>query len=204
MEVAKRNRKTDIQCIRDWYKDESGELKLTKHQEIKRKRILVAQSMLASAKPNSEIIEVLSEDFDISGGQAFRDVKDAIALYGDLRKAEKEGLRYIIYDMALHSYNTAKKDANVKGMNAAINNMTKLLGLDREEPDLPDFEKLEPSTYIITLDEEVREMFLAFINMGGSLDLTKLVNNAENASKAKQFEAIEPERVDKAGNSPIT
>lgn len=173
---------------------------LSEHQEQKRKRLLVVQSLLSEGKPNQEIIGILKKEHGLSDAQANRAKQEAIALYGDLRKAEKEGMRYIIYDMAVQTFNKAKMVNRIGEMNKAITNMYKILRLDQEDIELPDFEKLKPSINVVVLDSAiesgVKELFTK-----GPIDLDEL-RKKKAAMEVEQVEAgmkwIEMEQKDRA------
>lgn len=179
-----RNKLTDIDVLRQFYSGTVTEL--TEHQEKRRKRLLIAQSMMTQGQSNQKIIKVLRKDYGISDTQAWRDTRDAIKLYGDMRKAEKEGIRWIIYEMALKGVRKALKAKDLKSYNAAIKNLISITGVDKESADLPDFEKLQPSIIVAVLPEGMEEKMTKLLNKG-SVNLNEFIEDAE-------YEIIDTER----------
>jgi len=171
-----RNKLTDLEVLRQFYSGIVTEL--TDHQEEKRKRLLLTQSMMTKGQSTQKIIKVLRKDYHISDTQAWRDTKDAIKLYGDMRKAEKEGIRWIIYEMAEKGVRMAIKAKDLKGYNAAIKNLISITGVDKESADLPDFEKLQPSIIVAVLPEGMEEKMTKLLNKG-SVNLNEFIEDAE-------------------------
>jgi len=171
-----RNKLTDLDVLRQFYSGVVTEL--TEHQEEKRKRLLLTQSMMTKGQSTQKIIKVLRKDYGISDTQAWRDTKDAIKLYGDMRKAEKEGIRWIIYEMAAKGVRMAIKKGDLKAYNAAIKNLISITGVDKESADLPDFEKLQPSIIVAVLPEGMEEKMTKLLNKG-SVNLNEFIEDAE-------------------------
>lgn len=167
-----RNKPTDVAAIRAWYENDAA-IELTEHQEEKRRRLLSIISLMTKGKANSVILKHLQKDHGLSLAQSYRDIRDAVVVYGDLRKAEKEGIRWIQYDLALNVYRKAMKSEDWKAANQAQRNMIKITGIDREDPELPDFEKLKPSLNIVVIDQEIEDKVKALLQ-AGPVDLSTL------------------------------
>ena len=187
-----RNKLTDVEAIRKWYLDKEEEITLTDHQEDVRRRLLQVQALMRAGTANQYIRGVLMKEYGITDRQASRDIRNAIILYGDIRKAEKEGMRYFTYDKIQAAYNLAKVQGSPKDMIAAAALEAKIFALDREDPELPDFEKLQPSLIITVMAPEVEERIVKLLQ-GGSLDLSKL---REQNTIDVEHEEIESRRAD--------
>lgn len=170
-----RNRDTASDKIRAFYLDTRGHVQLTDKQEEIRQRLVAAHAMVLSGKTDKEIALKMAKRFQVTETQAYRDIKDCINLFGNVMKAEKEGYRYIASQQALNTFALAKKAGDLKMMVAANANFTKIWALDKEEPDLPDFSKLEPSTYTIEIPEVLEKALMALISQG-RIDLSKMYN----------------------------
>lgn len=185
-----RNKSTDLLAIRRWYDDD--EIALTEHQEEKKRRFLVISSLMSKGKPNYHIIKILKKDFGISVAQCYRDIKDSIALYGDLRKAEKEGMRWILFDMMMSTRNKAFKAEDYRAAAAVESNMMKMIGADRDDPEMPDFEKLAASLNVVVVDIAAQQQMKELLH-AGPVDLDAL------QSKKQITEDVEHEEIDSTG-----
>ena len=176
-----RQKKDDVAVLRAFYRNEVQEL--TPHQESVRQRFLLVQSMLGKGSPTFEIVSVLQKDYDVSSAQAYRDIRNATNLYGDLRKAEKEGIRWILYDMVMQDYQQAREEGDRKNANASMKNLITIAGVDREDPELPDFGKLQPPPIVLLFSEEMQAKIDSTEGQG-VVDLTELFigkNKVEDA-----------------------
>lgn len=187
---------SDFDRLEQLFTGKIDEEELTLHQAERLERIRATQAMLMDAKGSGQIVKKLNKVYGISQAQAWRDIQLTELLFGKLRKANKEFKRSIAENMALETYRLARKDKDARGMAAANRNYIEATGCNIEDPDLPDFEKLQPSLYPIVLDDAIRKLLLNFIGSGGSLDLTKLIQHAESVP----FTAVEPKGLDPAGD----
>jgi len=183
-----RQKQNDVAVLRAFYRNEVQEL--TPHQEVVRKRYLQVQSMLSKGSPTFEIVSVLEKDYKVSSAQAYRDIRNATNLYGDLRKAEKEGIRWILYDMVMEDYQDARGEGDRKAANAAMKNLITIAGVDREDPELPDFGKLQPPPIVLLFSEEM-ERQIAATEGKGVVDLTELFLQ-KNAVEDAEYEVLNP------------
>ena len=195
-----REKPTDYQALHDLIVGKIEEAELTEHQLDRLRRIRAAYAMLLDVQSAFLITGKLMKQFEISQSQAFRDIRLTEMLFGAIRKGNKDFKRIRAEEMALETYRLARVQNNLKGMAAANRNYILATGCNIEDPDLPDFDKLEPSIYPIVLDEEIRKMLMNFIGSSGSLDLTKLIKDAEEA----EHEPVEPKGIDQAGDQQDT
>jgi hypothetical protein len=200
MNVISRNKLTDIEALRQYYADKRGRIELTEHQEAVRQRVVTAHSLLLEARPKQEVCGTLMQRFDISDRQAYTDIKNAYKLFGEVNRSEKEGLRHIVQELALETFRKAKEMNDLTGMNKALSNIIKLGGLDREDPDLPDFEKLKQAIYPIILDDPVRDIFMKLIDQQGSIDLTKFMSHVAQQAEPAEYTDVS-DQPDQAGDS---
>jgi hypothetical protein len=182
-----RNRMNDYQVLSQYLSGKIEEDEMTEHQKLKLRRARKVYELLLNAQSNNIIVENLINDFGLSVAQAWRDLHLAEALFGNLRESNKAMKRQIAENMALETYRVAKKLDDARGMAAANKNYIEATGVGLEDSNLPDFEKLQPNIYVTVLDEDVRAMFQKFIEKsGGSLDLTKLIEKAEDAQVVEE------------------
>lgn len=173
MNLPSNKKKTTFDLIQDWYLSKEGDVVLSDTQEEIRQRWHKAWTLLGNYHSPSQAATVLMKS-GIKQAQAYRDVKNAINLFGDIQKADKEGYRHILYEYSVKVFQLAAKEGNLTEMNRAINNMTKLKGLDREDPDIPDFSRLEIAPTTVSIPAEVLEFLMKNIG-GGVVDVSKFV-----------------------------
>ena len=167
---------TDLEAIVEYYRGERSDLTVT--QMARKRRMAAIWAMQTEGHTKKHIVGVIRKEFKVSEDTVYRDCREAVKIYGEVSKADKEGQRYIIGEMAREAYRIAAAAKDVKGMNSAINNLTKIFGLDREDPDTPDFTKLEPSVIVTTVSSDLEEYARQMLK-GGLIDLNKIPNIEE-------------------------
>jgi hypothetical protein len=115
----------------------------------------------------------LVEDFGVAIETARRNVVSTINIFGLNNRAEKEGMRMIVYEMITKTFQLAAKKEDLKAMQACQNKIMKLFGLDRDDPDAPNFEAMEPGNYIIVLPEKQRKSLEQMIQNPGTINLNQ-------------------------------
>ncbi len=118
------------------------------------------------------IIQRLYKD-EISRATAYRDVKNATKLFGEVTKTSKESKRSILQQYCDRIYKIAMGAGDLEAANRAIANMIKLGGLDIEDPDIPDFTKLEQHIYNIEVAPELIQV-LKVLASRGALNLSEV------------------------------
>lgn len=196
-----RNRQTALEAIRQHYLSDKEE-KLTEKEAEIHARLKAAHALLCNYHSIEQALPIHRAEFGVSEPTAYRDFKDALRLFGDIKKSEKEGYRYILYEMMMKTFQLAAKNGDYKTMSDTTGKMAKLMGLDRDEPDMPDFEKLEPNVYPIVMDEATKALFLALASRPGTVDISEMMKQAREAQKAEdaEFEEIpaDDQRTDKS------
>lgn len=137
--------------IRNYYLKE--DVVLSEHDEGVRKRWATAFSLiLDDRKTDTQVVKMLTTDFDISESQAYRDLANAKNLFSDARKASKEALRHLVTQWAIEAFEMARTKKDFKGMEKMLNQITKANNLDKEDMDLPDPSTWNPPTQLINID----------------------------------------------------
>ena len=150
---------TTFDKIFAWYMDNTGKLKLTEKQELLKLRWEAAFALLCNYHSPQDCIPLLMDQFDIEQAQVYRDIRNATNLFGDVHGTNKQGVRHILYQYSMKIYQLASTVADFQEMNKAIANMIKITGVDKEDPALPDFSRLKPTTQVIALDPEFLDKF---------------------------------------------
>ncbi len=118
--------------------------------EIK-KRWEAAFSLLVNYHSTEQAVPLLIESQKISRAQAYRDIRDAKNLFGDVTKSSKSADRYILGELAMKTFQVAAKSHDVDGMNRAISNLIKIKGLDRPDDVSINPEDIESHSYYIVI-----------------------------------------------------
>ena len=168
---------TNFEAILASFLDD-GSVKLTPHQDKMKQRIMASFSLLLNWHSREQASKVLMQQFDISQATAYRDIGNALKIYGDVNKSSKEGWRYIIMEYNQKLLQLATKEKNLEQMGRAMDRMIKLAELDKDE-NLINLEKLA------NLDIEIKiskssERALDKMSQSGVVDLNSFeIEDAE-------------------------
>src|SRR5699024_2669092 len=100
---------------------------------------------------------------------AYRDIGNALRIYGDINKASKEGMRYIIFEYNQKLLQLATKEKNLEQMGRSLDRMIKLAELDKDET-LVNLEKLANLDITISIGKKAEKAIIAQ-NEKGVVDL---------------------------------
>lgn len=135
----------------------------------------------------SDAAAILMKRFpNISRATAFRDCSAALSLFGDLNKATKEGIRHLATEITKDAINIARVKNNEDAMMKGAKNIAQINGVNLTDPDMPDFNDLEPHTYNITLPPAALQVIMGMVK-GGRVDLTDMVKQMQNIAEDAQI-----------------
>ena len=178
-----RNRKSHVDRIREHLLDQTGKIELTEAEQKTWERLQKAWGMKLKGYSHSEIAQLLTTEYGITARQGNFDVMATIALYGDTTRSTKEGMRAMLSEMAFKLWRKALLQDDLKAMDAAISKLTKIHGVDRDDPEVIDFSKLEQHLYAMVLDQQSQDALKVLTAGKGSINLSqaldKLHANAE-------------------------
>ncbi len=161
-----RNKPTDLQVFNDLFAGIVAEEELTDHQVRKLNRLKSIHGMLLKGTSWKKIIKKIQSLYNLSESQISRDIQMTEQVYGASRKANKEHKRQVAEEMALEVYRRSKKAGDLRGMNAAVKNYISATGCNIEDPDMPEFEKLQPSPNIVIIPESIMQKMAERLNSG--------------------------------------
>jgi hypothetical protein len=92
------------------------------------------------------------KQFGISEGQAYKDIRNCRRLFGDVRTYTKEAMRYHVTQWAIELLKMAKLKKDLRGMEKALERITKAYNLDKEDLSLPDPAKFQPPIQLLTIN----------------------------------------------------
>lgn len=138
-----------------------------------------------------DCLPIMCKTFDINENKYWADVRGLCSLVGDLEANNRDMERVRLKELSLKAFQMAAKKEDSKGMSAAVANLIKLNGFDRDEPEKIDPEKLNPGMYALVMEEDVRQLFYNALTQTGSLDMSRLLQNVSEAAETIPYEQIE-------------
>ena len=88
--------------------------KLTTKQQLVNERWLAGWTALTKYKNKTKVAKILQKAYPISRAQAFRDIRNAEKLYGNVLKADLDGQRALLYQFALEGFKKAMSKNDMK------------------------------------------------------------------------------------------
>ena len=129
---------------------------LTEKEQEQRDRWSFAWTSLLNHRTTGAVVEMLCSEYDISPAQAYRDLKSAKKLFGDVNESTKQAERNFLSELALQTFHKAAQAGNYNQMNKAIANLIKLKQLDQEDPENYDEENMKSHNYymVVTVNNQ--------------------------------------------------
>lgn len=152
-------------------------VQLTDSQKKLWEKIDHAWALLSDTKvirTDVEKVDVIRHVHKVSTRTAYLYLQYAKELYGDVLEGKKEAERAIVYNYAVEAFKLAMAKGKPEAMSSAVSNMVKILGLDRDTQDAPDFKDIQPPTISVALPEETQKSLLKLVN-AGVVDLNKMM-----------------------------
>ena len=173
--LPKLPKETTLDRVFAWYVQGDTYVQLTPVEIEQKTRWEEAWAMLCNYHSPENVVKILVEQKGIKRSTAYNDVNNCMRLFGDIGKSNKDAKRYILYEYSMKCFqlSASRQPPDVDQMNKAILNMIKLGGLDKHDPDLPDFSKLEPSQFTINIPPEILN-FLRSLAHKGAINLSQV------------------------------
>lgn len=177
--------------------DRLAESDLTDHEQLLINRWNEAFTLLRNYNSTADAVALLMKRFPgLSRAQAYRDCSNATSLFGDISKSSKEGIRHLSTEIVKDAISMARDANDYTEMRQGAKDMASINGVNLNDPDMPDFDQLEPHNYEVTLDPLSMKALQMMIK-GGNIDLGTLVSNM--SSHAEDAEIVD-ENVKELGN----
>ena len=126
---------------------------LTKEDLLIKERIDTAHTLRHKEySTDSLVVSTLVKRYGITSRQAYRDVAMSKRIYGHVSKEDKDELRHLINEWSFKLFEMSIKSKNLKGMEKAIERITKANILDKEDIDLPDASKIQPPVQLLSVN----------------------------------------------------
>lgn len=189
-QVAVRERlrgRGEVDVLKIWYSGEEV-FDLTPAEDAIRRRWDFAKAQFLSMRTYGDTVEALQQEFAVSIAQARNDIRNMRDAFGNLDEVPKALHRERAIQMSLATYRLAEAKEDADGMAKATKNYILAAGLDHDDAEKIDLEKLmQERIYVEALDVQVRSFLLNFLRQGGgSIDASRLFE-AVYAAKDAQF-----------------
>lgn len=146
--------------------------KISEKEEEIRKRWSAAFSLLLNYHSPEQAVPVLENEFKISKAQAYRDIRNAMNLFGDVHRSDKEGKRYILYEYSMKLLQMAIKKGDLEAWGRSIDRLMKLARLESDDQEMVNPDKIQSHEYKLVLPKELRDQLQMMISQG-YLDLSE-------------------------------
>jgi hypothetical protein len=170
---SKGGRISNMQIVKEYYDGKRSYDELSYEVEQYERSVRMAYGMHLEIKSQKYIVGSLMKTFNITQSTAYKVLKEAKLIFADLVEINKAIERNLAIEMAKESYRRAVLRDNTSDMVNATKALIKAAGLDKEDPDLPDFSKIQPSVIVPMLPEGMEDSILEMLQ-GGAVDLNKV------------------------------
>lgn len=197
-QVALRERLTglgEVDIVKAWYEAEEP-FELNEREDAIRMRWDFAKAQFLKRKTYQKTIKALMEEFEISISQARIDIRNMRYTFGPLDEVPKIARRQLAMNMALEAFDVARTAKDSDGMSKATKAYITAAGLDREDSEPFDLEKLmRDRMYVEILDPTLRNLLLNLLDQSGGVMDTSImferVNSAKNAEDFTDYEELQ-------------
>lgn len=180
--------KSEPDIVAFWYRSETP-FELKPIEDGIRQRWDFAKAQFLALNTYGDTVAALMKEFSISIAQARNDIRNMRHAFGNLDEVPKHVHRERAIQMALKAYKAAENDDSAYDMAQATKVYIIAAGLDKDEVDQINLEKLmKERIYVEALDPIVRNFMLNFLQQsGGNVDVSKLFEAVYAAKDAADF-----------------
>ncbi len=135
-----------------------------------------ADNLIRHYHSMKDVVPMIMKKFNVSQATAYRDIANAKRFFASINKIDKDYWRYMLSEFCMDNLrlSIAKKDP--KAVVLTIKTMYLVLGLDKDDPDMPNWEDIEQHNYNITLPKNLLDA-LTKLTKAGELNLSLLRPN---------------------------
>jgi hypothetical protein len=101
---------------------------------------------------DSLVVSTLVKRYGITSRQAYFDIAMSKRIFGHISKTDKDELRHLVTEWSIELFKMSHKSKNLKGMEKAVERITKANNLDKEDMDLPDASKIQPPVQLLSVN----------------------------------------------------
>ncbi len=148
--------KSAIDRIIEHLQDSDSEHKLSKDDTELLKKIDIADDLLREFGAEKLVVEMMMKKFKpIAKSTCYSIIRKTKWVYGLIYKSEKDYERRNILEELAIIYQECKKVEDWKHAIKALELRSKILRLQEEDPDIPDWTKIQEHTFIIEYNPEL-------------------------------------------------
>lgn len=191
----------EVDILRVWYRGDEA-FDLTENEDAIRQRWDFAKAQFLGMNTYGDTVAALMQEFGISIAQARNDIRNMRHAFGNLDEVPKALHRERAIEMSLKAYKFAEAKEDSDGMSKATKAYILAAGLDKDDAEKIDLEKLmKQRLYVEALDPLVRNFLLNFLEKsGGSVDAAGLFEQVYAAGDNEDF--IDYEEIKQNGETP--
>jgi hypothetical protein len=123
---------------------------LTESERVYRTRVDEAWHHMVGRKSAISAADFLQSQHGVSRATAYRIVRDALQLFGDVVKTSKDAKRRLLWEYSLKGLDECMKLGDMRAYAAILKNMTTFEGLNLEDNSF-DGEAIQAHTYLIQI-----------------------------------------------------
>ena len=136
------------------------EYTLTDHQEQIKERWRFCFTQKLNGNGRLQIAKHLVDEYEISEGQAYQDIKNADHFYGNVFRADQQAEKAVLYELARQTYEKAVSDGNLKLRLKAIELMGRFSDIGKDDIQQFNPEKFENKEMTIAVPKQVMEILM--------------------------------------------
>jgi hypothetical protein len=106
-----------------------GKYKISNRDQETLDKLTEVDKFLTTGYSDSNIVKKIETKMNLSQAQAYKLVKDARQLFGDLRVQGKNGMRHVLYEMYMRGAQKALKAGDIQTYIHATDSIARLYGL---------------------------------------------------------------------------
>lgn len=137
------------------YLQTKGAKELSKSLENRLDKIDFVDNLIRNGNSPKQVLVYLQKRFKdekISRATAYRYIADAKYVYGTINRESKDYWRGVLIDLILETRRLARKEKDYKTMSSCESNLFRALGLDKEDQDLPQLDKIQPPVQLYQIN----------------------------------------------------
>lgn len=147
---------SDLVKIKDYMRGE--EVELTDHLQRKFKRLKIMSGLIIECLDDMECLNMYMELTGVEQAQAYRDLRDARTLQGDILEIDRKFERIRLFNWFKKLAQELKSRGDYKNALSAGKEAKSTMGFDKPEMERPAYEHFKGHVIITTFDPELLEV----------------------------------------------
>lgn len=161
---VKLDRETTIDKIMASFFDDK--IELTQKQKEKKRRMETAFSHMRLMLSIQQTAKRLREEFGVSEATAYRDIKDATTIFGDIHDVNARGVRIVLREAYWRAYQLALKAENIELQMKALDRFKEMFDWDDDMTNEELKDKIQAHVYNIKISRDTAKALKKQLNTG--------------------------------------